>query len=249
MKHPRLLPALRSAAAAILVAAAASPAPAAAPVCGDVNDSGTVTSSDALLVLKDAVGQPVVLQCAIVATPPVTGQVTCYDADGAEVECAGTGQDGELQQGLARTFTDHGDGTITDEATGLMWEQLTHDGSIHDMDNAYAWEDAWVSKIELLNSAMFAGHADWRLPNVAELQTLANFGSNDPAAWVPFHHDCAGGACDASQCSCTASVTHWSSTSYKGDAKYAWGVGFLDGFTIADDKHSANAVRAVRGGN
>ena len=33
------------------------------PVCGDVNDSDTVTSADALFVLRSAVGQPVSLVC------------------------------------------------------------------------------------------------------------------------------------------------------------------------------------------
>jgi hypothetical protein len=33
------------------------------PICGDVNESLTVTSGDALLVLRSAVGQPVALQC------------------------------------------------------------------------------------------------------------------------------------------------------------------------------------------
>jgi len=33
------------------------------PICGDVNVSNTVTSSDALLVLKSSVGQPVTLEC------------------------------------------------------------------------------------------------------------------------------------------------------------------------------------------
>ena len=37
---------------------------AAASICGDVNDSGTVTASDALSVLKAAVGQAVELLCA-----------------------------------------------------------------------------------------------------------------------------------------------------------------------------------------
>jgi len=41
----------------------AGPAPAADPVCGDVNDNGTVTSTDALLVLKKGVGQPISLNC------------------------------------------------------------------------------------------------------------------------------------------------------------------------------------------
>ena len=35
----------------------------AAPVCGDVNDTGSVTAADALAVLKKAVGQPIGLTC------------------------------------------------------------------------------------------------------------------------------------------------------------------------------------------
>src|SRR5262245_19776257 len=54
-----------------------------------------------------------------------TGQTTCYDPAGAVILCAGTGQDGELQNGLARSYVDNGDGTITDTKTGLMWEKLS----------------------------------------------------------------------------------------------------------------------------
>ena len=67
-----------------------------------------------------------------------TGQTACYDlvlGEGIIVPCAGTGQDGELQKGLAQDYTDNGDGTITDNRTGLMWEKLGDDGSIHDKDN------------------------------------------------------------------------------------------------------------------
>src|SRR5512140_2191348 len=42
----------------------ASPRPVRAQVCGDVNNSGTVTTSDALNVLRFAVGQPVALTCS-----------------------------------------------------------------------------------------------------------------------------------------------------------------------------------------
>ena len=41
----------------------APPAFAAAPICGDVNVSGDVTTSDALAVLRKSVGQPLFLQC------------------------------------------------------------------------------------------------------------------------------------------------------------------------------------------
>jgi len=55
---------------------------------------------------------------------PRTGQTKCYDTYGTEISCAGTGQDGEIQAGVAwpePRFTDNGDGTMTDTLTGLMW--------------------------------------------------------------------------------------------------------------------------------
>ena len=55
---------------------------------------------------------------------PRTGQTTCYDTDGNVILCEGTGEDGEIQAGLAwpkPRFTDNGDGTVTDNLTGLMW--------------------------------------------------------------------------------------------------------------------------------
>jgi hypothetical protein len=53
-----------------------------------------------------------------------TGQDTCYGAGGGVIDCAGTGQDGELQTGLAwpaARFVDNGDQTVTDSLTGLIW--------------------------------------------------------------------------------------------------------------------------------
>ena len=55
---------------------------------------------------------------------PRTGQTKCYDEAGTEIPCAGTGQDGEIQAGVAwpePRFTDNGDGTMTDNLTGLKW--------------------------------------------------------------------------------------------------------------------------------
>src|SRR5205085_3257383 len=101
----------------------------AATDCGDVNASGTVTASDALTVLKDAVGQPVELQCAPPAQPLKTGDTTAH----------GSRSDGALQTGVERSFTDNGDGTITDDASGLMWEKKDNSGGIHDRDNEYTW--------------------------------------------------------------------------------------------------------------
>lgn len=85
----------------------------AAPVCGDMNRSGTVSANDALLVLKKAVGAPAALQCAPPGFPLKTGQTMSY----------GAGDDGDVQAGLPPAYTDNGDGTITDRNTGLMWEK------------------------------------------------------------------------------------------------------------------------------
>jgi hypothetical protein len=52
-------------AAAVLALSAATPSIAEESVCGDVNGSGDVTSSDALNVLRSAVGQPVDIFCGL----------------------------------------------------------------------------------------------------------------------------------------------------------------------------------------
>ena len=54
-----------------------------------------------------------------------TGQSTCYDADAAIADPAVGqtffGQDAQYVGAEAR-YLDHGDGTVTDLVTGLMWQ-------------------------------------------------------------------------------------------------------------------------------
>ncbi len=61
-------------------------------------------------------------------------------------------------------YTDNGDGTITDEATGLIWQQ---GGS----DQSMKWA-ATYKYIDTLNEEKFAGYTDWRLPTIDELASL-----------------------------------------------------------------------------
>ena len=55
---------------------------------------------------------------------PKTGQTICYDTAGTVITCAGTGQDGDKQAGVAwpsPRFIDNYDGTVADNMTGLVW--------------------------------------------------------------------------------------------------------------------------------
>ncbi len=62
------------------------------------------------------------------------------------------------------SFEDNGDGTITDNATGLMWQQV-------DNGNTYDWEDA----LFYAENLTLSGKSDWRMPNAKELQSIVDY--------------------------------------------------------------------------
>ena len=191
------------------------------------------------------------------ARPLRTGQFLCWDSSGTQISCTGTGQDGDLQKGVAFSFRDNGDGTITDNNTGLMWEVLTNDGSIHDMGNKYTWDDAFAVKVAMLNSGGgFAGHTDWRVPNVKELQSILDYENLTPSVSPTFNHIAgqrAGVGCDPSvpctDCTCTASGPYWTSTTWVQTPANAWDIDFSNGDHDAPRKSDGLFVRAVRGGS
>lgn len=61
-------------------------------------------------------------------------------------------------------FKDQGNGTILDQATGLVWMKA-------DSAEAMDWNTAGTYASDLV----FAGHEDWRLPTVHELQGIAEY--------------------------------------------------------------------------
>ncbi|MEK9630091.1 MAG: DUF1566 domain-containing protein [Nitrospinota bacterium] len=68
----------------------------------------------------------------------------------------------------AKPFTDNKNGTVTDESTGLVWQK---GDSFHDLKKGVNWYDA-LEYITLKNSEKFAGHDDWRMPTLEELNQL-----------------------------------------------------------------------------
>jgi hypothetical protein len=236
-------------AAAVLATFMAGTDPALAYMCGDVNQSGSINASDALQALKVAVGQPVGIDCGLQTRTLKTGQTKCFDTSGNQFFCGGSGFDGDLQIGAPRSFVDNEDGTVTDRGTGLEWEQFSDDGGIHDQDNLYTYAEAFSVKIAALNSANFAGHNDWRLPNQFELLSRVNFGQIAPASYSPyFDHDCTP-SCSLPACSCTSDPGHeWASTTYLPSPAQAWQVGFANGIPFSSPKTLTHGARGVRGG-
>ena len=184
-----------------------------------------------------------------------TGQTTSY----------GPGSDGDLQKGVAQGYADNGDGTITDTKTGLMWEKKSDDGSIHDKDDMYTLGStippysldgtAVTTFLAALNSGGgFAGHTDWRLPNLTELESIRNLQNLSPAVSAAFNTNCGASSsgnpgCTVTTCSCNVPDVYWSSSSYAGPPELAWEVNFGDGTTDSDFKDNDYFVRAVRGGS
>jgi len=143
---------------------------------------------------------------------------------------------------------DNGDGTITDTNTGLMWEKLSANGAIHDYRTPYIWDNAFAVKVATLNGGGgFAGHTDWRLPNLTELESIRNLEDLNPAVSPAFSTGCMQG-CVETSCSCTLPGLYWSSSSYAINPSDAWLVYFLDGSVGTTTKVLNYYVQAVRGG-
>jgi len=161
-------------------------------------------------ILSALLALPLVAQAAAI-TLPRTGQNACYDADGVIVACAGTGQDGDKKTGVtwpSPRFTDNGNGTVSDNLTGLIWLKdadctdpaggIARDSGLMNWPSALAWSNSLANGKCGLSDNSVAG--DWRLPNINELRSLIDYSRHDPA--LPGGHPFSN----------VRSIWYWSST-------------------------------------
>ena len=103
-----------------------------------------------------------------------TNQGTCYD-NSALIDCPSEGevfygQDAQFT-GNTPSYTDNGDGTISDNVTGLVWTQEISSFSM-----------AWSESASYCESLDDGGLTDWRVPSVKELWSIRDFSQGWP--WV-----------------------------------------------------------------
>lgn len=128
------------------------------------------------------------------------------------------------------TMIDNGNGTVTDNKTGLIWQQ------------GEAGSMIFGSALSYCVGLSLAGHSDWRLPNLKELESLADDSRYNPALNTSFFSNAVASA-------------YWSSTTDSSFQDVTWNVDFNHGFASGNVsgfscpyKYNNNYVRCVRGG-
>ena len=146
--------------------------------------------------------------------------------------------DGYLEKGVtwpSPRFADNGNGTVTDNLTGLIWLKNA------DCDGVKKWGGALGDCNTLANGTCGLADGsvahDWRLPNIKELQSLIDYGRWDPAlpSGYPFTY--------------VQSGYYWSSTTSAGGTGGAWIMLLGNGILEIRTKSGYGYVWPVRGGN
>lgn len=75
---------------------------------------------------------------------------------------------------------------VLERDSGLTWEIKTDDGSIHDRDNVYSWNNTQGAFIKRLNEEKFGGFGDWRLPEDKDLEPLQKVSEINPGLFARY---------------------------------------------------------------
>lgn len=132
----------------------------------------------------------------------------------------------------------HGDGTVTDMRTGLMWKQCLEGQTGADCSGGSATGMNWVTALNHAGSHSFAGYSDWRLPNIKELESLVEYRCYPKINMEVFKN--------------AQPKEVWSGSPWAAAVNYAWYVDFsfigFNGVNTFDGRTTLFHVRLVRGG-
>ena len=129
-------------------------------------------------------------------------------------------------------FTDNGDGTVTHQKTGLTWMRCSL-GQTWTGTTCSGTAQTYTYATAKKQTANFAGYSDWRLPNIAELQTIVERDNYYPAINTELFPN-------------THNYWFWSSSPDVGVTDNAWSVYFKYGSVSSYNRSDAFPVRLVR---
>ena len=132
-------------------------------------------------------------------------------------------------------FVNNNDGTITHSLTGLMWKRCAQGLSGASCATGTATQLNWSGALTATVADTTAGHADWRLPNKKELESIVESCGNDPAI-------------NQTLFPATPTGSFWSGSPQFSNPSAAWRVSFSFGGSEPTDKVDNGYVRLVRGG-
>ena len=153
----------------------------------------------------------------------------------------------------------HGDGTVTDKVTGLLWMQCSL-GQLHYNNgcSGNATGHTWQEAMEVADDYIFADYYDWRLPNIKELSSLVARDRYDPAINSTIFPNTQSGENILQD-------GYWSASPYANYTynnytytKYAWIAKFYYDYELGgccrrsvseSDRGNSNYVRLVRSGH
>ncbi|MCI5197686.1 MAG: DUF1566 domain-containing protein [Candidatus Electrothrix sp. AW5] len=151
----------------------------------------------------------------------------------------------------------HGNGTVTDTKTGLMWkrcsEGLSGDNCEHGKAEEYTYDDA----VKRFKHVAYAGYSDWRLPTIDELRTLVycSNGTSQQDAWDKgCNKDYSSDGLEIPTINQQAfpntflDWAYWSGSPLAYYSDSAWSVYFNFGYSGVGSRSNDYAVRLVRGG-
>ncbi|EGS7961597.1 DUF1566 domain-containing protein [Vibrio cholerae] len=156
----------------------------------------------------------------------------------ASILCTSDNENGAIAATTPSSdFSDNGDGTVTHNKTGLMWQRCSLGQSWEgDYCSGVANTYSWLQALQHAEKNTFAGVSDWRLPNKNELASIIEY-----RCWSP--------AINGQQFPNTRDGWYWSSSPYADNRFYAWFVNFGNGSVGSFSKvHGRNNVRLVRAG-
>ena len=138
---------------------------------------------------------------------------------------------------LGAPYTDSGIGTITDSATGLIWQKCSAGlgTTLGNCSTGSISSYTWSSAISYCEGLTLGGRSDWRLPNFNELGSIIDYTkSSNPTI-------------DSTAFPNTQSSYYWSSNTYAQSTNSAWFVRFDNGYVGYDYKSGYSYVRCVTG--